>query len=136
MPQRKLQDGLANLQKSLSNLERAFDSPKERDLVIEGTIQRFETTIEIFWNVLKRALEFEGIDVRTPRESLKAAFRIGWLTDEQVWLDMLESRNTTSHQYMDDELIDQNYEDIRKNVPVLRTVFDLLRARYPAPATG
>lgn len=132
MSQRKLQDGLANLGKALANLERAITLPREQELVIEGTIQRFETTIEIFWNVLRRALEMEGFVIRTPRESLKNAFAIGWLDNEQRWLDMLASRNTTSHQYLDEKLIDRNYEDIKRNVPTLRAAFDLLRSRYPA----
>ena len=75
MPQRKLQDGLANLERAMANLERAVTLPKEQELVLECTIQRFETKIEIFWNVLKRALEFEGLVIKTPRESLKGAFR-------------------------------------------------------------
>jgi hypothetical protein len=38
---------------------------------------------------MKRALEYEGFTPKTPRESLKEAFRVGWLHDEAVWLDML-----------------------------------------------
>lgn len=52
---------------------------------------------------------------------------------------MLDSRNTTSHEYLAEELADDNYEDIKKVVPVLRQAFDFLRARYPesnAPATS
>lgn len=97
----------------------------------DTTIQRFEITIELFWKTLQRAIRYEGTKVETSRESLKEAFRIGWLHDEQVWLDMLESRNTTSHQYLDEELADNNYEDIKKVTPTLRAAFNLLRSRYP-----
>ena len=130
MSDRKFLDSLANLGKALENLERAVQIPKDRELVAEGTIQRFEITIELFWKTLQRAIRYEGMKVETPRESLKEAFRIGWLHDEQVWLDMLDSRNTTSHQYLDEELADDNYEDIKKVTPVIRSAFDLLRARY------
>ncbi|MCA1370308.1 nucleotidyltransferase substrate binding protein [Bradyrhizobium sp. BRP14] len=40
----------------------------------EGTIHRFEITIELMWKTLKRALEYEGVGPKTPRESLKEAF--------------------------------------------------------------
>jgi len=44
---------------------------------------------------------------------------------------MLDSRNTTSHGYLDEELASNNYDDIKKITPTLRRAFDLLRARYP-----
>lgn len=133
---RKLQDSLANLERALKKLEDALRIPKDRELVVEGTIHRFELLIELFWKTLKRALEFEGFHPKTPRESVKQAFQIGWLHDEAVWLDMLDSRNTTSHQYLDEELAENNYHDIRKVAPILRSTFEDLLARYShEPAT-
>lgn len=130
MSVRKLADGLANLSKAIGNLERALTIPRDRELVYEGTIQRFEVTIELMWKTIKRALEYEGLLPKTPRESLKEAFRIGWLHDEQVWLDMLDHRNTTSHMYLAEELIEENYNDIIKVTPVLRSVLDMLLEKY------
>jgi nucleotidyltransferase substrate binding protein (TIGR01987 family) len=130
MSERKLLDSLKNLQNALENLERAIQIPKDRELVAEGTIHRFEITIELFWKTLRRAIRYEGTKVETSRESLREAFRIGWLEDEQVWLDMLDSRNTTSHEYLAEELASNNYEDIKKVTPILRKAFDLLRSRY------
>lgn len=131
MSERKLQDSLSNLEKALTNLERAIQIPKDRELVAEGTIHRFEMTIELFWKTLQRAIKFEGTRVKTPRESLKEAFRLGWLHDEQAWLDMVDSRNTTSHEYLDESLAEDNYDDIVKVTPIIRAAFNLLRTRYP-----
>jgi nucleotidyltransferase substrate binding protein (TIGR01987 family) len=133
---RKLLDGVANLRRALENLEDALKIPRDRPLVVEGTIHRFEMLIELFWKTLKRALEYEGMRPKTPRESLKEAFAIGWLHDEAIWLDMLDSRNTTSHNYLDEELAENNYEDIKKVAPILRKAFDDLRARYPENGSG
>jgi nucleotidyltransferase substrate binding protein (TIGR01987 family) len=121
---------LANLEKAIAKLEAAVAMPKDRELVVEGTIQRFETAIELFWKTLKRALEFEGLHPKTPRDSVREAFKIGWLHDEQAWLDMLDSRNTTSHQYLDEELIESNYDDVKHVTPVLRSVINDLHNRY------
>lgn len=129
---RKLQDSLSNLGKALANLERALLISRDRELVVEGTIQRFEVTIELVWKTLKRALEYEGFSPKTPRESLRQAFQIGWLHDEEVWLEMLGSRNTTSHNYLDEEMAEDNYDDIVKVTPILRNAYDFLRLRYPA----
>jgi len=75
-------------------------------------------------------LEYEGILVKTPRESLKQAFAAGWLHDETAWLDMLDSRNTTSHLYLHEDLIEEAYDDIRTNFPELEKTYQFLRDRY------
>jgi nucleotidyltransferase substrate binding protein (TIGR01987 family) len=133
MSERKLQDSLANLERATKKLEDALQIPKERELVVEGTIQRFEMVVELTWKTLKRALEYEGLHPKTPRESLKEAFKLGWLHDEEVWLDMLDQRNTTSHVYLSEELAENNYEDIKTVTPSIRQVVSFLRQRYPLP---
>jgi nucleotidyltransferase substrate binding protein (TIGR01987 family) len=133
MSERRVQDSLANLERATKKLEDALLIPNERELVVEGTIQRFEVVVELAWKTLKRSLEYEGLHPRTPRDSLKEAFRLGWLHDEDVWLDILDQRNTTSHVYLSEELAEDNYDDIKKVAPVIREVVDFLRARYPLP---
>lgn len=130
MSARKLLDSLSNLNKTVENLERALTIPRDRELVFEGTIHRFEMTIELMWKTIKRALEYEGMHPKTPRESLKEAFQVGWLNDEAVWLDMLDQRNTTSHAYLSEELAEDNYEDIVKVTPLLRGALEFLLTRY------
>ena len=130
MSDRKLKDSLGNLTKAVINLERALQIPNDRELVSEGTIHRFEIAIELTWKTLKRALEFEGFSPRTPRESLKEAFKAGWLHDETVWLDMLDHRNTTSHAYLAEELAAENYNDVIRVTPILRDTLNFLLDRY------
>jgi len=130
MSDRKLNDSICNLERAVIKLEDALKIPKDRELVVEGTIQRFEFVVELMWKTLKRSLDYEGIHPKTPRESLREAFQIGWLKDEDMWLDMLDKRNTTSHLYLDEELAEANYEDIKKLMPVLRETLDFLKNRY------
>lgn len=130
MSKRKVDDSLANLKKAIDRLREALEVPRTDPLVIEGTIQRFEFVMEIFWKALKRALEYEGIVVKTPRESLKQAFAAGWLSDETAWLDMLDTRNTTSHLYLHEDLVEEAYDDIIKNFPELERTYQFLRDRY------
>jgi nucleotidyltransferase substrate binding protein (TIGR01987 family) len=133
MSERQVQDSLANLERATKKLEDALQIPKDRELVVEGTIQRFEMVVELTWKTLKRALEYEGLHPKTPRDSLKEAFKLGWLHDEDVWLDILDQRNTTSHVYLSEELAENNYEDIKRVAPVICQVVSLLRSRYPLP---
>jgi len=131
---RKLHDSLTNLESAVGKLEDALKIPKDRELVVEGTIQRFEYTIELTWKTLKRALDYEGIHPKSPRETLREAFKIGWLDDNDAWMAMLDQRNTTSHVYLHEELAEDNYEDIKKVTPILRATLDLMLERYPRNA--
>lgn len=92
------------------NFDRAvvlLREPFERDVAAlsnlekEGTVQRFEFTVELAWKTLKDYLEYEGqiIDPVTPRNVIKAAFAARILSDGQVWIDMLDHRNLLSHTY-------------------------------------
>ncbi|MFH1562685.1 MAG: nucleotidyltransferase substrate binding protein [Nitrospirota bacterium] len=92
-------------------LKEAIQEAKD-DLDKDGAIQRFEFTFELLWKALKIFLEYQGIVVNTPRESLKEAFRINLLGDEEVFLQMLEDRNKTSHIY-DEETSEEIFERIK-----------------------
>ncbi len=130
MSARKLRDSLSNLDNAVMNLERALTLPTDQELVLEGTIHRFEIVAELMWKTLKRALEFEGLSPKTPRDSLKEAFRAGWLHEEATWLDVLDHRNTTSHNDLASELVAKKYADIASFTPTIRSTLEFLKARY------
>ncbi|MBU1261383.1 nucleotidyltransferase substrate binding protein [bacterium] len=100
----KLEDGFLRLKEGLSSAE--------DELEMDGVIQRFEFTFELFWKALKIFLEYQGIEAKTPRDSLKEGFRIGLLDEEKVYLDMLEDRNLTSHIY-DKETVEEVFKRIK-----------------------
>ena len=95
MSNRKLLQSLGNLEKG--RLEEALAEDLSNSLLVDGTIQRFEFTIELYWKTLKQILDSEGIETKTPRETLKEAYQIGWINDEIAWLQMLKDRIETSH---------------------------------------
>lgn len=130
MSARKLLDSLKNLQNAVTNLEKALKIPRDRELVFEGTIHRYEVTIELMWKTMQRALKYEGLKTTTPRETLVAAFKAGWIHDEKLWLDMVQHRNTTSHEYLAEELLEDSYDDVIKVTPTIRAQLDFLEARY------
>lgn len=90
---------------SIKKLEDAFESLSQGakiakdELSKDGVIQRFEFTFELLWKALKIYLEKEGINVKTPKESLKETFRLELIKNEKVFLNMLEDRNKTVHIY-------------------------------------
>ena len=83
---------------ALERLGEALREPKN-DIVRDAAIQRFEFSFELFWKALKARAENEGLRVVSPRESLRAAFQLGLLDDDEQVFQMLEDRNRTSRLY-------------------------------------
>jgi len=127
---KKVNDSLVKLEAALKRLSEALVEDSTNALVIDGTIQRFEFAFELTWKTLKRALEVEGLICQTPRETLKNAFQIGWLSVEALWLQMLDDRNMTSHTY-DELTAAQIYENIKSEyyVEILKLA-QFIRKRY------
>lgn len=92
-----------NFQRALHQLTRAVQLRQQRplsDLEQQGLIQGFEFTHELAWNVLKDYLEMEGIQgLVGSRSTVREAFKRGLVDDGEVWMDMIEKRNLSSHTY-------------------------------------
>jgi len=70
------------------------------DIIKEGLIQRFEYTHELAWNVMKDFLLYEGdIRVLGSKDATRAAFAAELIEDGELWMEMIKSRNQTSHTY-------------------------------------
>lgn len=133
MSDAKLRQGFANLGRALTRLEEAVAQPEHANpLVIDGTIQRFEFALELFWKCLKRLLAAEGIETATPRETLGAAFRAHWLDAELTWLAMLADRDRTSHVY-DETMARAIHGRITGYAPIMRASFARLLGKLPPP---
>jgi len=103
----------------------------EHNVVVDAAIQRFEFSFELFWKTLKRILYEEGIETKTPRETLQKAYHLKWIDDEQLWLAMMHDRNQTSHLY-DKEMAQEIFQHIKKYAPVLRKTYDQLLQKLPS----
>lgn len=81
----------------------------------EGTVQRFEFTLELGWNVLKDYLQASGVELLsvTPKSVIKSAFAARLIAQGQTWVDMLQWRNNLSHRY-DDTLLESGIAKICK----------------------
>lgn len=131
MSDAKLRQGFANLGRAPDRLEEAVAQPEAANpLVIDGTIQRFEFALELFWKSLKRLLAAEGIETATPKETSGAAYQAHWLHDQTAWLDMLADRNRTSHVY-DAAMARSIHGRIKDYAPVMRASFTRLLAKIP-----
>ena len=80
------------------------------DIFLDLIIKRFEFTYEMSWKAIKRYLDFVGIDAKTPRSAFKEAYAISLITNENIWLDMINQRNLSSHIYDEWEISDILYK--------------------------
>lgn len=118
-----------NFEKAIGRLEDALNEDGTNSLYIDGTIYRFKFTFDLYWKTLKRLLEEEGIETKTPRDTLKQAYAVDWLENEQSWLQMLRDRNETSHVY-DEEKARLRYEHIAGYFSEMNSTFNVLKEKY------
>lgn len=70
------------------------------EMIQEGLIQRFEYTHELAWNVMKDYAAYQGNpNITGSRDAVREAFKMQLIKDGETWMDMIESRNKTSHTY-------------------------------------
>lgn len=67
----------------------------------KGLIQSFEMTHELAWNVLKDYLAEEGgtTGLLGSKDTTREAFKRGLIEEGEIWMNMIKSRNLTSHVY-------------------------------------
>lgn len=94
-----------NYQKAFGQLKEALKIQTPDLLQKQGIIQCFEYTFELAWKTLQDFLiQEKGYTERGPRPTLERAFEDGLIAEGMVWMDMLKSRNLTSHLYDEGEV--------------------------------
>lgn len=98
----RLSEGILELQANKSSVVR------------DGVIQRFEFTTELAWKAAREYLMDQGfVDINSPKSVMKEAFSYGLITDDKIWIQLLNDRNLTSHIYKE-EIADEICERIIK----------------------
>jgi len=94
---------LANYRRAFSQLSDARALSQQRpltELEKQGLIQAFEFTHELAWCVLKDYFEYQGAsNITGSRDATRQAFSVGLIKDGDGWMEMIKSRNQTSHTY-------------------------------------
>ena len=111
------------LSNKVENLKKAVDRLSEgilelqankSSIVRDGVIQRFEFTTELAWKAAREYLMDQGfVDINSPKTVMKEAFSFGLITDDNIWIQILNDRNLTSHIYKE-EIADEICERIIK----------------------
>jgi len=97
------QQRFTHYQKVLKQLAQSVELGGQRplsELEKQGLIKAFEFTHELAWNVIKDYFEYQGTtSIMGSRDAAREAFQKGLVTDGEGWMEMIQSRNQTSHTY-------------------------------------
>ncbi len=100
------------------------------DLLRDGLIQRFEVTFELAWKTLKSIFEDEGITgVTSPKTVLREAFSAQLIEEDELWLAMLNDRNSTSHIYNGKMAIEICNNIIEKYINIFEDLIKQIQTR-------
>lgn len=140
----RAQDGLMYFQRALERFRIVVEerdhwvAEGNGDIVLDVAAKRFEFTYEMAWKALKRVLDYLGLDARAPRLVFKEAYAQGLLAEEQVWLDMIEMRNLSSHVY-DEHEISRILEQLDRYLSAFESLLERMQniiPNEPAPEDG
>lgn len=102
-----------NLKKAYSRLNEVSDLYDGKDYIIrDSLIQRFEFTYELTHKTLREFMKYLGVTLENsfPRTIFKKVYVNNLISDDKVWINLLEDRNSTSHIYNEnlaDEVADR-----------------------------
>ncbi len=111
-----LSNKVENLRKAVERLSEGILElqANQSSIVRDGVIQRFEFTTEFAWKATREYLMDQGfVDINSPKSVMKEAFSYGLITDDKIWVQLLNDRNLTSHIYKE-EIADEICERIIK----------------------
>lgn len=111
-----LSNKVENLRKAVERLSEGILElqANQSSIVRDGVIQRFEFTTELAWKATREYLMDQGfVDINSPKSVMKEAFSFGLITDDKIWIQILNDRNLTSHIYKE-EIADEICERIIK----------------------
>ncbi len=94
---------LNHYRKALLQLTKGVELSRLRtlsEIEQQGLIQAFEFTHELAWNVMKDFFEYQGnFTIMGSRDATREAFLRNLIADGDGWMEMIKSRNQSSHTY-------------------------------------
>ena len=99
----QIQGLFGQFKESFSRLKEALSLKEESGIKRDAVIKRFEFTYELLWKVYKRIARLEKLDYFNPKACFQFAFKSGLIEDEELYLEIIDARNKTTHVYSEEE---------------------------------
>ncbi len=92
-------------------------------------IKAYEMSFELAWKTMKDYIEYYGTNVENPRNTIKEAFQQQIIEDGQLWIEMMEARNKTSHTYKEDFAKQISERILNTYIPLLEKLQRVLESK-------
>ena len=94
-------ENFSNAVNRLNEANVAYKKNSDNDIYQDALIKRFEFTFELAWKTLREFMLGQGysLEILSPKGVISFAWREGIISNEELWLDMLQSRNMSAHDY-------------------------------------
>jgi len=121
----KFENLVSQYKEALLRLQDVMTKKKD-EYIRDSAIQRFEFTYELAWKGMKAYLKEKGvIEINFPKDVIRTAFKAGLISDDPLWLDMVDTRNQTSHLYKE-SMAEDVYSKIKKYLPLFEKLNETL----------
>ena len=100
----QVSNALAEVREGLAWIDSIKIDDEHYGLVADGVVKRFEMLFEYVWKLLKWAAEYQGIEAPGPRPAIQEGVRFGWIKDPEFWVEVLDARNGSVHDYFGIEI--------------------------------
>lgn len=99
----------SNYRKALSQIREAGELSKQRELSNlekQGLIHAYKYTHELAWKTLKDFLKYRGSteQIFGSKDATREAFNNNLIANGEIWMQMIQSRNLTSHTYNEEQV--------------------------------
>jgi nucleotidyltransferase substrate binding protein (TIGR01987 family) len=102
-PDKEIQSLFSQFKKAHHRLKEALNIKEESDIKRDAVIKRFEFSYELLWKVYKKMARLEKLDYFNPKACFQFAFKSGLIDDEELFLEIIDARNKTTHVYSEEE---------------------------------
>ncbi len=121
---------LQNFKRAFIQLEKAVKTPDLNELERQGLIKAFEFTFELAWTTLKDYLiEMGYTELMGSKDTFRQAFQLGLISDGDIWMEMVKSRNLTSHTYNQDTAESIEEDVITTYYPLIKQLLENLETK-------
>ncbi|MDD9897529.1 MAG: HI0074 family nucleotidyltransferase substrate-binding subunit [Candidatus Melainabacteria bacterium] len=121
----KLKEKYENTSKALTALKKMLKRDHKDEAVRDSIIKRFEFTVEMSWKLYKVFFEVTSHKINSPKDIFREMLEYQILNTEEVEqaLDMIDARNTSSHEYNEDKAASLA-EEIPQYIPLLEKMLN------------
>ena len=126
----KWHERLAIYQNAIDRLTEVVALNKQRSLnqfERDSLIKRFEFSYEMAWKLMMSYEKENGIsEILGSRDVIRQAFKLSLINNGEAWLEMVDTRNRTSHLYDEEMATDVMDEIIYTYYPLLMELRDTM----------